>query len=144
MSTSRHHSGSPVGGQFAPTDRPAADPSIHLVDDPVTGRTARASELLDSTRWKVGDGGDAQPVWVLIDRQYASNPLAVGPYASHDAAEHAMTESALIDALCEEDCLDATLLDANSRDNRVDADEELEVCVIDQEDPDHTGAPSTG
>ncbi len=70
--------------------------------------------------------------WVYIVRQYG-RPLAVGPYPSPRAAEHALEHALLVDGLCEIDCLDAWS-------DQTPPTPEHERIVIDPDDPDDTGA----
>lgn len=72
--------------------------------------------------------------WVHIDRDH-SNDLAVGPYPSKDAADHAVGYAGLIDGICAEDCLDLTVEDH--------AHPGYEQVVIDPTDPHHTGEGET-
>lgn len=71
------------------------------------------------------------PWWILIARAY-SNDLAVGPYPTQDVADLAFMSSLLIDGLCEEDCLDATVAQGSP-------DETFERVIIDDTDPHHFG-----
>lgn len=70
--------------------------------------------------------------WIYIDRQYSRN-LAVGPYFSRTVADHAMQNALLIDAFCEEDCLDAYISEETPKLS------ERNIVKVDLDDPDHTG-----
>lgn len=70
--------------------------------------------------------------WIYIDREHSKN-LAVGPYETLTAAEYAMENALLIDAFCEEDCLDAYLCDDKPQLS------ERNIVLVDLNDPHHTG-----
>lgn len=73
----RQPGGVPVGGQFATTTRSEA-----VVALPAAG-----------------------PHWVVVEREHGA-PLAVGPFASEDAAETFMNDSSQVQGIAEEDSLD--------------------------------------
>lgn len=74
------------------------------------------------------------PAWVLIERQYG-DPLLVGPYPDEEVAAYAMDHALLIDAFCEEDCVDCYTVTSPP-------DFPHEPVLIDLSDPDHTGVGS--
>ena len=70
--------------------------------------------------------------WVLLYREHHQD-AAVGPYPTEDDATKAMTFSLLIDSLCEEDCTDCVVVEL------IDYPPDVDVHVIDMNDPNHTG-----
>lgn len=75
-------------------------------------------------------------VWIWIERETHADAY-VGPYADEVAAVRALDEAALVDALCSEDALDASLV----RLDGVDAGGD--VHVIDPTNHHHTGDEPT-
>ena len=74
------------------------------------------------------------PWWVYIWRD-DSPDLAVGPYATETIAGNAMQDSALIDSLCVENCIEC-LCDSTQPHEQQMA---CEIVYIDPEDPNHFG-----
>ena len=72
--------------------------------------------------------------WVFIERE-SNDFLAVGPYPTRDAAQHAVQAAPLIEGLCEEDALDAFVA-------AVEPGAHWKRVMVDLSDPDHTGAPA--
>lgn len=68
--------------------------------------------------------------WIYIEREDKTD-LMVGPYPTIEAAAHAMNNALLVDALCEENCVDCYT---------TEEEPVLETVVhVNMDDPDHTG-----
>lgn len=52
-------------------------------------------------------------IWVRIERQHSPADVWIGPYPSIEAATQAMNGSLLIQALCEQDCLECFVEDTS-------------------------------
>ena len=64
--------------------------------------------------------------WIVIERDHGMPDLVVGWYGTEDEAIAAMNDSLLIQGFVEENCLECSV-------------QQLEVVVIDKNDPDHHG-----
>lgn len=85
------------------------------------------------------DWADGDRWWILIERDHydgVTNDLWIGPYPGEDVAELALEHALLIEDLCQENCLDATMV----YDTPPATDE---IALIDPNDADHTGAYTT-
>jgi len=71
--------------------------------------------------------------WVVIDRQW-SPVLVIGPFATEADAQHSMNCSVLVDAICQDDCLDAYTLAGS------DLPDGADVLIVDPTDNYHTAA----
>lgn len=81
--------------------------------------------------------GVKQP-WIILARDDRPD-LYIGPWLSEADGLHALNNSLLVDSECEDGCTDC-YLDIETAPNLDHGDD---VCIVDQDDPDHTGRPAT-
>lgn len=104
------------------------------LDAPAVARTdaARTVEVMSTETTQPTTPTTSPAWWILLERQY-NNDAAVGPYPDESTANLAMQSSLNIDAMCEEDCLGATL-------EYTDPDDTWERFIVDLTDPTFLGS----
>lgn len=73
--------------------------------------------------------------WVLLERD-RHDDMAIGPYATEEAAAYAAQNALLVDGYCEEDCLEVYVTDRPEHDD--------DFCIIDPRNPQHVGYRHVG